>query len=40
VVSLLTRPDCPYANLVFLHRFGESNASFMARLARSGLLGS
>jgi hypothetical protein len=35
----VTRTDFPYADNVFRHRFGESDASFMARLARSGLLG-
>ena len=34
----VTRSDFPYADRVFRHRFGESDASFMARLARSGLL--
>jgi hypothetical protein len=36
----VTRADFPYADRVFRHRFGESEASFMGRLARSGLLGS
>ena len=36
----VSRADFPYADRVFRHRFGESDASFMARLARSGLLGS
>jgi hypothetical protein len=34
----VTQADSPYADPVFRHRFGESDASFMARLARSGLL--
>ena len=34
----VTRSDFPYADRVFRHRFGESDASFLARLARSGLL--
>jgi hypothetical protein len=34
----VTRSDFPFADRVFRHRFGESDASFMARLARSGLL--
>jgi hypothetical protein len=34
----VTRADFPYAEQVFRHRFGESEASFMGRLARSGLL--
>jgi hypothetical protein len=36
----VTRADFPYADRVFRHRFGEGEASFMRRLARSGLLGS
>jgi hypothetical protein len=36
----VSRADFPYAGRVFRHRFGESDASFMARLARAGLLGS
>ena len=36
----VTRSDFPYANNVFRHRFGESDAAFLGRLARSGLLGS
>jgi hypothetical protein len=35
----VTRRDFPYADRVFRHRLGESEASFMRRLARSGLLG-
>jgi hypothetical protein len=34
----VTRADFPYADRVFRHRFGESDAAFMGRLARSGLL--
>jgi hypothetical protein len=34
----VTRADFPYADQVFRRRFGESEASFMSRLARSGLL--
>jgi hypothetical protein len=34
----VTRADFPYADQVFRHRFGESEASFMGRLAWSGLL--
>jgi hypothetical protein len=34
----VSRADFPYAGHVFRHRFGESDAAFMARLARSGLL--
>ena len=35
----VTRTDFPFADRVFRHRFGESEASFVGRLARSGLLG-
>jgi hypothetical protein len=34
----VTRADFPYADRVFRHRFGESDAAFIARLTRSGLL--
>jgi hypothetical protein len=34
----VTQADFPYADRVFRHRFGESDASFMARLTREGLL--
>jgi hypothetical protein len=34
----VTRADFAYADRVFRHRFGESDASFMTRLARAGLL--
>lgn len=34
----VTRADFPYADRVFRHRFGESDASFMTRLARAGFL--
>ena len=34
----VTRADFPYAEQVFRHRFGESDASFMTRLAWAGLL--
>lgn len=34
----VTRTDFPYADRVFRHRFGESDAAFMGRLARSGLV--
>jgi hypothetical protein len=34
----VTRADFPYADRVFRHRFGESDAAFIGRLARSGLL--
>jgi hypothetical protein len=34
----VTRSDFPYARNVFRHRFGESDAAFMCRLVRSGLL--
>jgi hypothetical protein len=33
----VSRADFPYADRVFRHRFGESDAAFMGRLARSGL---
>lgn len=36
----VTRADFPFADHVFRHRFGESDASFMVRLARAGLVGS
>jgi len=34
----VTRADFPYADRVFRHRFGERDATFIGRLARSGLL--
>jgi len=34
----VTPADFPYADRVFRHRVGESEAAFMGRLARSGLL--
>jgi hypothetical protein len=36
----VTRADFPFAGQVFRHRSGESDASFIARLARAGLVGS